>query len=178
MSIRKEPQKVKLFFSLFSGNLKTVEETLSVLCELFGETDNETNIIPFDITDYYEREFGKDLKRKLISFKRLISPVELIDFKLKAYELEEKFICDGKRTVNIDPGYVSLSRVVLSTGKDYTHRIYLDKGVYADLTLIYKKGTGFTPLPWTYPDYASSLFLNFFMNVRDSLKKQLKGEPK
>lgn len=176
MSIRKEPQKVKLFFSVFASDLDRLFKSIAELITLFGEIDNETDILPFDITSYYEKEFGKTLKRKLFSFKKLVFPTELISVKLKSYELEEKYIVDGKRTVNIDPGYLSLSRVVLSTGKDYTHRIYLDKGVYADLTLIYKKGTGFLPLPWTYPDYASSLFLNFFMNVRASLKKQLKGE--
>jgi len=175
VSARKEPQKVKLFFSVFASSMEMLDTAIREIVKVYGEIDCETDLLDFDITTYYEKEFGSSLKRRLFSLKNLILPSDIIDVKLKAYELEERFSVSGKRRVNIDPGYVSLSRVVLSTGKDYTHRIYLDKGVYADLTLIYKKDVGYMPLQWTYPDYSSSLFLNFFMNVRNILKIQLKG---
>ncbi len=176
VSVRKEPQKVKPFFSVFASSIEALENAICEISKIYGEIDCETDLLSFDITNYYEAEFGKDLKRRLFSMKKLISPSELIEIKLKAYELEERFSNSGRRVVNIDPGYVALSRVVLLTGKDYTHRIYLDKGVYADLTLIYKKDAGYVSLPWTYPDYSSSLFLDFFTNVRNILKIQLKGE--
>ncbi len=126
MSIRKDPEKVKLFFSVFANSEKQLLEALNKLTNLYGEIDWETDVIPFDQTNYYEKEFGKDLKRKLFSFKDLILPSEIVDIKLMTYELEAVFSRHGKRNVNIDPGYVTLSRVVLSTGKDYTHRIYLN----------------------------------------------------
>lgn len=176
MSVRKPPKKVKLFFSIFSQSKEFLLNAIGDLCRLYGEIDNETEFIPFDNTRYYEKEFGPGLIRKLISFKNLIFPNEIVDVKLKAYELEEKYSESGRRKVNIDPGYVALSRVVLTTGKDYTHRIYLEKGVYADLTLIYKKDRGFIPLTWTYPDYASKDFCDFFIMVRQVLKDQLRGE--
>lgn len=175
MSIPKAPQRVKLFFSVFASTGDYLEKAFKELSKIFGEVDFETDVFAFEITRYYEEEFGANLKRKLFSIKDLIMPNDIIDIKLLAYKLEDSFSTDGKRNVNIDPGYVALSRVVLSTGKDYTHRIYLDKGVYGDLTLIYKKKRGFMPLPWTYPDYRSNDFLNFFSHVRDILKMQLKG---
>lgn len=178
MSERALPSKVKLFFSVLANNIENLNVVVEKLANLYGKIDFESEIMPFDFTDYYEKEFGKGLIRKLFSFKKLIFPDELVDVKLKAYEIEQKMTIENKRLVNIDPGYLSLARVVLSTGKDFTHRIYLNQGVYADLTLIYKKGKGYISLPWTYPDYASEKFLTIFNSLRRELKTALKGETK
>jgi hypothetical protein len=56
-------------------------------------------------------------------------------------------------------------RFVLASGKNFSHRIYIGLGIYADLTLIYQKGS-FQKLPWTYPDYADQAMLNFLDQVR------------
>jgi hypothetical protein len=74
--------------------------------------------------------------------------------------------------VNIDPGYLTLSKVVLATTKDYSHRLYLRDGIYAEVTLHYEAGA-WRPWPWTYRDYASGQYLDFFERVRESLKQQL-----
>lgn len=174
MSILKEPQPVKLFFSIFSNNIELIEESLGMLEKIFGLIDMSSDYIPFDKTKYYEREFGKDLVRKIVFFENLISPENIVEVKLKSVSLEVKYTTDCKRKVNIDPGYLALSRVVLTTGKDYAHRIYLNKGVYADLTYIYKKGEGYISLPWTYPDYSSMEYRDIFMKAREILKIQLK----
>ena len=81
---------------------------------------------------------------------------------------------EGKRKINIDPGYVSLERLILVTGKNYTHRIYLSKGIFADLTLIFNKGS-FRPLEWTFKDYASPEIISMLNDVRERYKKQLRG---
>lgn len=174
MSVLKEPQRVKLFFSIFSNSVELIEEVVSLLEDMFGLIDISTKYIPFEQTDYYEEEFGKGLKRKIIFFENLISPEQIVEIKLNAMLLENKYTFNGKRKINIDPGYLALSRVVLTTGKDYTHRIYLNKGVYADLTYIYKKGEGYISLPWTYPDYATTEFRNIFMQAREILRNQLR----
>lgn len=122
------------------------------------------------------KSFGSNLERKIFSIKRLINPLSAIDIKLESMKIEEALKKDGNRTINIDPGYIELSHVILTTRKPYSHRVYIGKGVYADLTLIYKKGLGYTPLEWTYPDYASEEYRNFFNNVRKLLKINLKGE--
>jgi hypothetical protein len=53
------------------------------------------------------------------------------------------------------------------------HRVYLSKGIYADLTLIFQKGS-FRPIKWTYPDYADPKIIEFFDGVREQYMNQLK----
>ncbi len=175
MSILKKPLPVKLFFSIFAGSEEDINSVIKELENVYGIIDIASAFMPFDETDYYEKEFGKGLIRKLVFFEKLISPEEIINVKKHAMKIEKKYTKCEKRLVNIDPGYLSLSRVVLSTGKDYTHRIYLGEGVYADLTYIYKKKEGYVNLPWTYPDYAKKQMKHYFEQARILLKEQLKG---
>jgi hypothetical protein len=92
--------------------------------------------------------------------------------KIRTNELERMFVREGKRAVNIDPGYICMERLVLATGKNYTHRIHLAKGIYADLTLVFHKGS-FRPLAWTYRDYAEEGLIVQFNEIRASYKAQL-----
>ncbi|MDY7035886.1 MAG: DUF4416 family protein, partial [Thermodesulfobacteriota bacterium] len=94
--------------------------------------------------------------------------------KLKTNELENSYLEDEKRRINIDPGYISLERMVLATGKNYTHRIYLARGIYADLSLIFHRGS-FRPLKWTYMDYADPEIIAYFNDVRKRYKRQVRG---
>ena len=80
---------------------------------------------------------------------------------------------EEKRRVNLDPGYLLLSRLVLSTFKDFAHRIYLGRGVFAEVTLIFREGS-FRPLPWTYPDYAAPETIALFNKAREDYKKLLR----
>ena len=77
-----------------------------------------------------------------------------------------------QRVVNLDPGYIGLSKLVLATTKDHAHRIYIQRGIYAEVTLRYIKGA-WSPWPWTYPDYAAETYHPFFMRVRERLVEQL-----
>ena len=79
----------------------------------------------------------------------------------------------NRRNVNIDPGYLLLSRFVLATGKDFSHRIYIGRGIYAEVTLMFKKGE-FHTLAWTYPDYASAEMTDFLLSVRRGYVADLK----
>ena len=87
----------------------------------------------------------------------------------------KRYAAKGKRSVNIDPGYLDLAKVVLFSTKDYSHRIYLDKGIYAEVTLFYKDNR-FNPWPWTYPDYRTSEYLGIFKSIREIYKRQRSGE--
>ena len=150
----REPEPVKLVASIFTGETELFAEVLRRLQERFGPVDMLSEPMDFDHTDYYEEEFGPALVRRLASFDRLIRPEELPAIKLYTNSLEQEYLTeDGRRRVNIDPGYVSLERFVLATCKNHYHRIYLGRGVYADLTLVYRKGE-YRPLEWTYPDYS------------------------
>jgi hypothetical protein len=97
----------------------------------------------------------------------------LADWKVFTNRLEERFSLGGRRPVNLDPGYVAKERLVLATGKNYTHRLYLEHGIYGDLTLLYSRG-GFQPLPWSYPDYAQGEVPELLGQVRRKYLWQLK----
>lgn len=135
------------------------------LTTLFGDVDTVSSWLDFDYTDYYTREMGSPLFRRMFSFKRLIEQPDLAQVKVQTNRLERSYEQDGRRRVNIDPGYLLHERFVLATGKNFTHRIYLNDGIYADLTLIYQKGD-FQTLPWTYPDYAAEDLKGYLKQVR------------
>ena len=177
MSQPREPDPVKLIASIFTPKDDLIREVINELSLRYGPVDWESPPMFFDRTRYYEREMGWPLHRRFVSFEYLISPDDIVNVKLETNELESRYLQEGNRLVNIDPGYIGLERLVLATGKNYVHRIYLRKGIYADLTLIYKKGS-FRSLDWTYKDYANPKMIEMFNNVRKRYTEQLKERKK
>ncbi len=174
MSKPRESDRVKLIASLFSSEKELIDQVIDELDGAFGATDVITPWLMFDRTRYYEKEMGWPLYRRFVTFRELILPEELVNIKLISNSIEERYTESGKRRINIDPGYICLERLVLATGKNYTHRIYLGKGIYADLTLVFNKGT-FKALEWSYRDYADQESIAFFNNEREKYKNQLRG---
>ena len=174
MSTPRESDRVRLFSSLFSAEKDLIDRAVDELIELFGLPEVISPWLMFERTRYYEKEMGWPLYRRFVTFKELISPEELVDKKLSTNKIEAKYSVADKRRINIDPGYICLERLVLATGKNYTHRIYLSRGIYADLTLVFNKGT-FKPLEWSYPDYSDNESIDFFNNEREKYKNQLRG---
>lgn len=168
MSLPQEPQTARLVVGLLFREEIIQQQTLSALTERFGPVDFLTEPKLFTFTDYYEREMGPSLYRQTGSFAQLVQPECLPDIKLFTNKLEGEFSEASRRTVNIDPGLLSEERLVLATGKNYIHRIYLRSGIYADLTLIYQEGA-YRALPWTYPDYRESDLLHFLGVLRQKL---------
>jgi hypothetical protein len=76
--------------------------------------------------------------------------------------------------VNIDPGYLTASAVVMATAKDFAHRIPLGKGIYAHLEFLFTR-TGIRTLAWTYPDLRREAAQAYFRSVRDGYLGQLRG---
>jgi hypothetical protein len=173
MSIPLSPKPAKLIIGLFMKEKSLFEPLAKELADKFGSVDMVSSWFPFDYTAYYEPEMGAPLFRRLLVFKRFIEQTDLSSIKNTTNALEMKFSENGERTVNIDPGYMLPERFVLATGKNYTHRIYIGRGIYADLTLIYQKG-GFQKLPWTYPDYADKKMLAYLERVRSKYLEDLK----
>ena len=97
---------------------------------------------------------------------------EYIDNFIKKNKIEAKNSFSGKRVINIDPGYLDLSKLVLFSTKDYTHRIHVGSGIFAEVTLFYKD-KNFTAWPWTYPDYKTKDYLSIFNTMRDIYKKDI-----
>ena len=174
MSTPREPEAVKLISSLFSPEEKLIDDVIKELEEIFGLTDWISPRLFFDRTKYYAKEMDWPLHRRFISFKELVRPEAIVEIKLSTNHIEDAHRKDGKRRINIDPGTISLERLVLATGKNNVHRIYLSKGIYADLTLIFRKGT-FRPLDWTYKDYADPPVIDYFNHLRETYFKQLRG---
>ena len=176
MSTPSEPDAVQLIISVISTSEASMDGALQELEGAFGPKDWSSPLLAFDRTRYYEREMGGALLRKFFTFERLIPPEELVESKLLTNRLELRMSKDGRRIVNIDPGYICLERLVLATGKNYTHRIYLSHGIYADLTLVFHRQS-FRPLPWTYPDYADGHAIETFNKLRERYKARLRGLP-
>jgi hypothetical protein len=174
VSTPKEADDVKLVASLFSPEEKILEEVTLKLQGMFGPSDWISPPLFFDRTRYYEKEMGWPLHRRFLSFKNLIRPEAIVDIKLRTNVVEKEYLQEGNRRVNIDPGYIALERLVLATGKNYTHRTYLSKGIYADLTLVFHQGS-FQTLAWTYRDYADPVAIGYFNDIREHYKSQLRG---
>lgn len=135
----------------------------------FGPMISRSEIIDFNHTDYYESEMGNSLKKVLLSFNRLIKADNLWLAKRTTIDIELIFSRGGKRRVNLDPGYLESSKLVLASTKNFSHRIYLAEGIYGEVTLQYAEGT-FRKLPWTYPDYLSDDFISFLEKEREHYK--------
>jgi len=161
----KEPKPVKLISSMFTADLELLEVAHNKLSETFGPTDYESDLLPFDHTSYYAAEFGEGLMRKIVAFAELIDPGRLAEIKRLTNELEMGWAKEGKRRINLDPGYVSLAKLVLATTKPRGHRIALAPGLWAELTLWYHQGA-FRPLPWTYPDWAGEELTGLLTRLR------------
>ncbi len=166
---------VKLMMSLFSPEKALLESVLEKLSGIYGPMDWISPELFFDRTRYYEKEMGWPLHRRFVTFTDLIPPERLVEIKLETNRMEKSCLKGEQRRINIDPGYICLERLVLATGKNYIHRIYLRKGIYADLTLVFKRG-GFVPLEWTYPDYADPEMIENFNAVRSRYLAQLREE--
>jgi len=163
-------EKVKLIVGLI-GRESLFGKAQLKLSAKFGIVDYASVILDFNFTDYYAKEMGKDLKRQFLSFRRLISPEYLPGIKRCTNVLENKFFSkQGKRLVNIDPGYLNLSKLVLATTKDHQHRLYLGKGIFGEVTLRYK-GKSFSSWDWTYPDYRSRAYIEVFNHIRNNIFK-------
>lgn len=173
MGTTREPQPVKLMASLLTGNLALLGQVKGALAHIFGPMDFESELLPFDHTDYYAPEFGPGLQRQIVTFERLVSPADLPAVKRQTNELEWTWTHQDRRQVNIDPGYVSLGKLVLASTKNHAHRLYLGQGVYGEGTLTYQQGH-FRPWPWTYPDYASAPYCAMFERIRERYKAQLR----
>ena len=170
------PSTVKLFAGLLGGDPDVLRRARQLLARRWGPVELESDIWPFDQTDYYADEMGPHLQRWFVGFGPLVRPDELAGIKLETNALEAQLgeDClqpDIPRPVNIDPGYVDLTKLVLATTKDRGHRIYMGHGIYAEVTLQYAR-SAWQVLPWTYPDYMRSEYHEFFTRLRARLHEQ------
>jgi len=178
-----QPKPAKLIISMFTSEKNLFGLYKEELIKRFGEVDIESNIQPFDFTDYYENEFGKKLIQKLFSFSNLVRQDELAEIKIITNKLENKNIDKNitknlthhKRRINLDPGYITLNKYILASTKNGPSRIYLNQGIYAEITLRFINKS-FVPCEYTYPNYKTDEYINFLNSVRQKYKLQLRKE--
>lgn len=163
---------VKLFMAVMISDTGIWPNILAELEKLYFKSDLQTDWYSFHHSDYYREEMGDNLSKRMISFSDLIWAEKLIDIKLSTNDLEKALAKNNKRIVNIDPGYLTAAKIVLATTKNYSHRIYLGRGIFGDVHLKYQKHQ-FQANDWTYPDYTETFVIDFFDQVRNQYMTQL-----
>jgi hypothetical protein len=159
-----EFKKVKLFCGLIFSQTKVAEKAKTLLGEYFSPIDSQSALIPFAMTDYYQAEMGTPLFRQFVSFQEFLAPEKLPKIKIFTNKLEKQLAGAGKRTINLDPGYMSDANVIIATSKNHYHRVPLNRGIYAHLEYVLKnKQISF--LPWTYLDFQTESYLAFFRQL-------------
>jgi hypothetical protein len=180
-----EPHPVKLIVGLLYSDAKRLDMALSILAEKYGPIDYRSPVFPFSQTDYYIPEMGSPIYRIFVSHERLIHPKEIARIKVETNEIENILAAhppEGrrpsgglslKRKVNLDPGYMDYDKIVLASAKYNGQKVYLDFGIWADLTLHYEKGR-FEPYPWSFPDFKNGTYEEVFLEIRRRYKIQRK----
>lgn len=178
MGQRRQAEPVKLFVGMLSAYRGAFAAAESCLADALGPVDLRSDLFAHEFTEYYRDEMGHPLVRYFVSFDRLIAPGELAGVKRLTGEIEARMAADGEwpvaRPMNLDPGYIAPSKLVLSSTKDYSHRIYLDDGIYGEVTLLFRHGT-WKQLEWTYPDYRTPAYHEFFTRIRERLMEQCRS---
>jgi hypothetical protein len=172
MKKKKGPARVKLIVGMITNETVLFQKVEEILQRKFGRIDYASKVLDFKYTDYYTSEMGENLRRKFVSFERLILPSYLLKAKLFTIKLEKKFSEQDKRKINLDPGYLNEGKLVLASSKDNLQRIYLGKGIYAEVTLYYKTGN-YQHFFWTYPDYRTEEYREIFQEIRKLFRRQL-----
>ncbi|MDZ7722417.1 MAG: DUF4416 family protein [candidate division KSB1 bacterium] len=161
----RKPDKVCLISAICYAEYSVYENVLSRLISEFGEVAVFSEMFSFKHTEYYAKEMGETLKKQFIVFKSFIIPDRLPEIKYKTNTIENEFKIQNRRQANIDPGYIEPPKLVLATTKNYSHRIYIQNGIYGDIELYWRDGR-FNIYPWTYPDYQQESSLLFFTQIR------------
>jgi hypothetical protein len=171
---------VKLFVGVLVSDPKFVTEVESRLVAEYGPVDYRSPLIPFDFTDYYANEMGDIIDRAFYSFERLIEADRLAAIKHRTNQMEAELapLLEPRpqripRPVNLDPGYIEHAKVILASTKNFYHRIYLGGGIFAEVTMHFKNNT-YQFFPWTYPDYKSKDYQDFFLKIRQIYRSQLR----
>ena len=165
-----------VFAILYSERYK--ENLLNALEDIyasFGEADFVSCEFHFPFLErYYGKEMEPPLKKLFLSVKGLRDKEELVEVKLRTMQMEKKYSINGNRAVNIDPGYLDESQLILASHKRRGARVYLGRGIYAEIELLFVYGD-FRPLYWTYRDYRHPDVRKIFRHIRKLYLRERKS---
>lgn len=171
------PRPVLLLLAAFSRHDSALDWAGEQSSRHWGPIALASDVFRFDQTRYYEPAMGPDLKKKLFAFQRLIDPARLVEIKLESnrWEADYRQAHPGleSRPLNLDPGYLTEAKLVLATTKDRDHRLYLDRGIFAEVTLNYQRKHGWVGREWTYDDYRSPVYHPFLDQCRHYLRERI-----
>ena len=180
MAAVKPHSSVMLMLVAFSRHEEALAWARQTAEAAWGPVALESPAFPFDATSYYAASMGTELRKKFFAFENLIQPQQLVEIKLQTNAWEEAYQRHGdwaeSRPLNLDPGYLTPAKFVLATTKDRDHRLYLDKGIYAEVTLHFHRGEWRTR-PWTYPDYHNIAYHQFLTRAREHLRLKHRTGP-
>ena len=176
------PGLVKLIVGMLSKDDAVFAAAEAMMQPVWGRIEIVSDVMPFTQTSYYAKQMGEPLLRKFVSFADLIDPGDLAEIKHQSNRLETE-LADSKtfetlnvaRPINLDPGYIDQSKLVLATTKNFSHRIYIGRSMYAEATLHYQQGS-WQAWPYTYPDYACGTYDDFLNLARRRLMEQLRSQ--
>jgi hypothetical protein len=175
MGTVRSPDPALVVVSAIYSNETDLTSACSHLSAVIGELSVFGGDQVFDWTDYYQAEMGSALKRRFMVARDLLPRQLLTELKLLSNAIEREYARpDGSRTINLDPGLLAAENFVLATTKNFSHRIYLREGIFAEVTLQFVRGA-FEPLAWTYPDYRSETLRSLLGEQRRKYLTDLRG---
>lgn len=178
MGISRSPLPVKLFVGMLASDKARFDAAGTALSSEYGPISMHSDTFAWNRTDYYRDELGTGILRKFVFFEKLFDPAILPAVKHFTNTLE--YSCSthhdslARRTINLDPGYVTEAKVVLASTKDFAHRMYIGNGIYAEVTLRYSAHKrSFEAVDHTYPDFREATHLQLFNLCRTGLRKAM-----
>ncbi len=169
MAAPREHDPVLPILALFAREASALEWGIERASRAWGDVALRSEPFTFAATDYYASTMGSPLTKVLVAFARLFDPAELPLRKRESnrweVEYSQNHTSPVDRPLNLDPGYLTLAKLILATTKDRDHRIYLGHGIFAECTLAYHKGA-WRNQRWTYPDYQLPEYHRFFDTAR------------
>lgn len=170
-----QPQPVKLIIGILAADQRCLAAAESAVAEAFGKADLVSPVYPFDMTAYYQQQAGPAILRRFVSIETPIDPGRLGGVKHQTNRMEmqlaEVLATSWPRPVNLDPGYLEPSKLVLASTKNFAHRVYIGDGMWAEVTLTYNKGV-WQVYPYTFPDFKSGRYNAFLSTAREKLAAQ------
>lgn len=161
-----------LFLAVMYGDKEALKNSIEEIEKNIGAVFFRMKEYDFNFTDYYESEFGSNLKKTICVFGIFIEKHELAEAKILCSQIEADLAReDGKRTVNIDPGYFNEKEVVLASFKKKDFKEEMGESVFAHKVLEFD-GIKVNEFFHTFPDFRSKDVKDFFLNLLPTGKIQ------